>query len=72
MTRIYFHKEQEALRTEYDQFGLGSAYHILDALAYGPEHWRAAVDRGTIQRRADTQSKFLQLRNPITGYTRTA
>ena len=71
-SQIYFHKEQEALRTEYDQFGLGSAYHILDALAYGPEHWRAAVDRGTIQRRADTQSKFLQLRNPITGYTRTA
>jgi hypothetical protein len=70
-SQIFFHKDQEALHEEYNQFGLGSSYHILDALAYGPENWRAAVDRGTIARRAESQQKFLNMRNPITGYTRT-
>lgn len=69
-SQIFFHKDQTALHEEYNQFGLGSSYHILDALAYGPEFWRAAVDRGTIQRRKQTQDKFLAMRNPITGYTR--
>jgi hypothetical protein len=70
--QIFFHKDQEALKTEYMQFGLGSSYHILDALAYGPEFWRAAVDRGAIVRRKNAEEKFLSLRNPITGYTRIA
>jgi len=70
-SQIFFHKDQQALQQEYDQFGLGSAYHILDALAYGPEHWRAAVDRGRIVRRAKAEEKFLNMRNPVTGYTRT-
>jgi len=69
-SQIYFHKDQKALHEEYNQFGLGSSYHILDALAYGPEFWRAAVDRGTIHRRKQAQDKFLAMRNPITGYTR--
>jgi hypothetical protein len=69
-SQIFFNKDQTALHEEYNQFGLGSSYHILDALAYGPEFWRAAIDRGTIQRRKQTQDKFLSMRNPITGYTR--
>lgn len=71
-SQIYFHKDQHALIEEYNQFGLGSSYHILDALAYGPEFWRAAVDRGTIHRRKQAEERFLSMRNPITGYTRIA
>jgi hypothetical protein len=71
-SQIYFHKDQQALHEEYNQFGLGSSYHILDALAYGPEFWRAAVDRGTIHRRKQAEEKFLSMRNPVTGYTRIA
>jgi hypothetical protein len=37
-------------------------------LAYGPEHWRAAVDRGLIERRKKAEDKFLSMRDPITGY----
>ena len=70
--QIFFHKSQEALHTEYNQFGIGASYHILDALAYGPEHWRAAVNRGTQIRRQQAEEKLLKLRNPLTGYTRTA
>jgi len=66
--QIFFHKDQTALQEEYNQFGLGSSYHILDALAYGPEHWRAAVDRGMIARRKEAEDKFLSMRDPLTGY----
>ena len=66
--QIFFHPSQTALREEYDQFGLGSSYHILDALAYGPEHWRAAADRGLIERRRASEDKFLKMRDPLTGY----
>jgi hypothetical protein len=66
--QIYFHHSHTALREEYDQFGLGSSYHILDALAYGPEFWRAAIDRGKIARRKEAQDRFLKNRDPLTGY----
>lgn len=68
--QIFFHKEQTALRTEYDQFGLGQSYHMLDAMAYGPEHWRSAVNRGEIARRSSANEKWLKMRDPLTGYTR--
>lgn len=68
--QIYFNHAHTALRTEYDQFGLGGSYHILDALAYGPEVWRAAVDREAVANRRKTQDKFLKMRDSLTGYTR--
>jgi predicted phage terminase large subunit-like protein len=70
--QVFFHKSQEALHEEYRQFGLGSSYHILDALAYGPEFWRASVDRGVIERRRKTDEKFRSQLDSLTGYTRIA
>jgi hypothetical protein len=66
--QIFFHKDQEALIEEYNQFSPESSYHILDALAYGPENWRAAVDRGVIERRRKAEDKLLSMRDPLTGY----
>jgi hypothetical protein len=70
--QIFIHQEQEALLEEYDQFSPESTYHILDALAYGPEFWRAAADRGSIARRTATENKFRAGMDSITGYTRIA
>lgn len=70
--QIFFHRDQEALLEEYDQFSPESSYHILDALAYGPEHWRAAVDRGAIARRQQAEQKFKTGIDSLTGYTRIA
>lgn len=69
--QIFFHSSQQALFEEYRQFGTGSAYHILDALAYGPEHWRAASDSGAEHRRKEADKRFREARNSLTGYTRT-
>lgn len=66
--QIYFHKSMDALIEEYNNFSPESSYHILDALAYGPEHWRAAVDRGVIERRKNAENKLLSMRDPMTGY----
>ena len=66
--QIYFHKSMDALIEEYNNFSPESSYHILDALAYGPEHWRAAVDRGVIERRKNAENKLLSMRDPKTGY----
>lgn len=68
--QIYLHQDQTALLEEYNQFGLGEKYHILDALAYGPENWRASVNRELIQRQKDAERRFLEMRDPRTGYTR--
>ena len=70
--QIFFHKSQTALHEEYRQFGLGSSYHILDALAYGPEHWKASVNRAAIERRKQTDQKFRSSLDNLTGYTRIA
>lgn len=69
--QIFFCSQgQDALYEEYNQFGLGGKYHILDALAYGPQIWRSAVDRGVIERRAASYDNYKRLRNSLTGYTR--
>lgn len=68
--QIFMHPSQETLREEYDQFGLGEEYHILDALAYGPEHWRASINVEAIRSQKEAERKFLSMRDPRTGYTR--
>lgn len=70
--QIWFNQEQTALVEEYMQFGLGNAYHMLDALAYGPEFWRSSVNRSRIEEQKNAEQKFLSLRDPLTGYTRIA
>lgn len=66
--QIFFHKSHEALIEEYNNFSPESSYHILDALAYGPEFWRAASDRSVVERRKKSEEKLLSMRDPLTGY----
>lgn len=68
--QIFLNANQTDLIREYEYFGQGSTYHALDALAYGPEFWRASVNRDTIERQAAAEKKFLLMRDPVTGYSR--
>lgn len=68
--QIYLNTEQTALLTEYNQFGLGDSYHVLDALAHGPKFWRSSVNREVIQRQREAEKKFMLNRDPITGYSK--
>ena len=68
--QIFVHSEQKTLIEEYNQFGLGEDYHILDALAYGPENWRASVNMAAVKKQKEAERKFLAMRDPLTGYTR--
>ena len=64
---IFFHASQTDLIEEFDQFGAKTEYHLLDALAYGPEFWR----RGrVIQRMGDEAKKMVSDRDVVTGYSK--
>lgn len=68
--QIYFHKSHEDLIEQFRYFGSIKEYHILDALAYGPRYWRAAVGSDEIARRAEAIAKFAGNRDRLTGYSR--
>lgn len=47
--QIYLDRDFEELITEFKEFGATENYHMLDALAYGPRYWRAAVNSGNLE-----------------------
>lgn len=64
---IHFHTSQQDLIDEFKTFGASKDYHILDALAYGPEYWR----RGSaIQRVGEVAMDMMAGRDKQTGYSR--
>lgn len=66
--QIYFNEGQRDLIEEYHQFGASSDIHLLDALAYGPEFWKAGVDEAKIKQNDDAVKKWMAGRDPVTGY----
>jgi hypothetical protein len=55
---------------EYDNFGATDDYHLLDALAYGPEVWRAGLQADQFKRYKEIEDELLEDRDPQTGYSR--
>ena len=68
--QIYFHEDQEELIKEFNEFGATSDYHLLDALAYGPERWRPGLDKKTWEGYKKAEEELLDERDPLTGYSR--
>ncbi len=67
--QIYFNDGQSAIIDEYDNFGATDDYHLLDALAYGPEVWRAAFSKEARDRRTKVEEELFDSRDIVTGYS---
>ena len=64
---IHFEAGQSDLIQEYRSFGATKDYHILDALAYGPEYWRRGK---AIQRAGEIANGMISNRDSLTGYSK--
>lgn len=67
--RIYFHDSQKELIEEYDHFGATNNYHMLDALAYGPDVWKPALRREVWNNYGEVAKQILDGRDIETGYS---
>lgn len=65
--QIYYGEGQEELITEHTGFGTTENYHILDALAYGPEFWRKPTRRNNDDVTRAVQG--IMDRDKLTGYS---
>lgn len=67
---IYFSaKGQENIVKQFDTFGATTNYHMLDALAYGPEVWMPAMSRATWDKYKVAEEELLSMRDATTGYS---
>jgi predicted phage terminase large subunit-like protein len=66
--KIFFHTSQLDLIQEYKEFGDTDDYHMLDALAYGPEIWRKPLDQKQWERYREIEAGLLSERDSMTGY----
>lgn len=66
--KIYFHQDQLDLIDEYKKFGATSDYHMLDALAQGPEVWRVPFNKKQWDQNRQAETALLQARDIATGY----
>lgn len=66
--KIFFsNTNQTLLQEQYDAFGSISSYHILDALAHGPQLWRKP--NLALLSQASTTQQLAQNRDPVYGYS---
>lgn len=68
--QIILHEGDEELIRQFRQFPGINEYHMLDALAYGPEFWRASRGDDEIERRESAIEYIQRTRDPITGYSK--
>ena len=66
--KIIFHDSQLDLIEEFKNFGSTEDYHMLDALAYGPEIWRVPFDSAKWSSFKRAEDELLNLRDAETGY----
>lgn len=67
---IFFASEgQDELIKEFDTFGATKNYHMLDALAYGPEVWMPGLAREQRTARKKAEEQLLGERDAETGYS---
>jgi len=68
--QILLHESEEELVRQFRQFPGIKEYHMLDALAYGPEFWRASRGEDEIEKRESALDLLRKSVDPITGYSR--
>lgn len=66
--QIAFHPSQVDLLEEFDTFGATDNYHMLDALAQGPQVWRKGVAKKWLEDKEKAYDSVLKDRHPIGGY----
>lgn len=71
-SQIWMHPSQGELIDQFRKFPGLRDYHMLDALAYGPEFWRAAAGSDEIEKRESARDYIKRTRDPITGYSKTS
>jgi hypothetical protein len=67
--QIYFFENQHDLIEEFDRFGATEDIHLLDALAYGPEIWRPALNKQKWEDYKKAEEEYLKAHDPVTGYS---
>lgn len=67
--QIFFNEGQAELIEEFDNFGATDDYHILDALAYGPDCWRSGVSQTKRDKDRAEENQLIEDRDPQTGYS---
>lgn len=67
--QIFFAENQYELIKEFEQFGQTEDYHILDALAYGPEFWKKGARRESVEKGAEIALNMMKGRDKETGYS---
>jgi hypothetical protein len=65
--QIFFHESQHDLLEQFDYFGTITNYHVLDALAHGPQLWRTPTPEGI----ANSMGEMIgeEDRDPVYGYS---
>lgn len=66
--QIYCLEGMHEFREEWERFGVISKFHLLDALAQGPEVWEAGMMEDDIEAIIQSHKKAMQLRSITTGY----
>jgi hypothetical protein len=68
--QIYCHPEQRDFIEEYHLFGSTDDYHLLDALAQGPDHWKfGGRTAKKWSERQQFEAQMLARRDRVTGYS---
>lgn len=68
--QIFFGEGQEDLLEEYDDFGVTEDYHLLDALAQGPDIWHRGKQSQYHENLRRVEEQVLNDRDVVTGYSR--
>jgi hypothetical protein len=67
---IFFASQgQDDLIKEFDTFGATKNYHMLDALAYGPDVWMPSMSRAKWDKFKQDEEKLLAQRDVESGYS---
>lgn len=68
--QIFFHQSQHNIIEEFDNFGATEDYHMLDALAQGPDFWRPAVNTVLQEEDHTFNEERLAAIDMATGYSK--
>jgi hypothetical protein len=67
--QIFWNEGMADFEEEFDRFGASEDIHLLDALAYGPEVWKAGLNRETWDSYKKAEELLLNERDVETGYS---
>ncbi|KKM22798.1 hypothetical protein LCGC14_1621620 [marine sediment metagenome] len=66
--QIYCLEGQHEFREEWERFGVIAKFHLLDALAQGPEVWQGGMMEEDVREVEKSYERALALRSDVTGY----